>query len=403
MSRQTDRWRWYVAIAFFTIAGLTGVCFRLGMLGTDLFGLSLQNIRHAHSHLMFFGWAGLVPFLVASPINTFTSITQHTVVQHRAILAILVLSPITFFFFLLWGYHPVAFGDAQLPLSAIFSSFVMITWYVFAYGYWRSKPESSSIFHSWFSVALMLLIVSSLGAWGVGALQFFEVENILIPKAMTHFFLGTFTEGWVVLNVMALIAHALKLQSSDFYLPPSTLRAMIAFGVPFTFAYGIPSSMLTPELLGSARMGGMVSSVALLIFTIGAFNRMWRTNSIWFWPVVLLTVKGILQLITSLIPNEMWLSDHNLRILYLHILLLGAFTIGGFGWMHTIFKTNRRSFDLMVFACLTVLISLVLPTNVLPSAIKGIWVFYVIAGVAVLPVLAAAYFAFGFRTDKDSR
>jgi uncharacterized membrane protein YqjE len=57
----------------------------------------------------------------------------------------------------------------------------------------------------------------------------------------------------------------------------------------------------------------------------------------------------------------------------------------------------------MVFACLTVLISLVLPTNVLPSAIKGIWVFYVIAGVAVLPVLAAAYFAFGFRTDKDSR
>ncbi|MBO6795305.1 MAG: hypothetical protein JJ895_15470 [Balneolaceae bacterium] len=380
-----------VAIAFFILAGITGVLFRMGMLGADIFGLSLQNIRHAHSHLMFFGWAGFLPLIIASNAQSHAASKKWTVLQQRAIWAIVVLSPITFFFFLLWGYHPVAIGEAQLPLAAILSSFVMIAWYAFAFGYWRSKPEKSKPFQSWFSVALLMLIVSSLGAWGVGALQFFDIENILIPKAMTHFFLGTFTEGWVVLIVMGLIVRALKLQSSDFFLSQSTLQTMIAFGAPITFAFGMPNSMLTNELLWSARIGGMISSAAILIFCFGALKSVWRTNSIWLWPVVLLGTKALIVLITSLFPNELWLSDHNLRILYLHILLLGAFTIAGFGWMHSHFNTTRQSFNLIVYSCLAVLISLVLPTNVVPTPMKGLWVFYVITLVAIFPVISAMY------------
>ncbi len=403
MSKPSDQILWYIAITFFILAGLTGVLFRMGMLGTDLFGLSLQNIRHAHSHLMFFGWAGLVPFLIATQTRKGNLRQPSIRLQKIALWAIVIVSPITFVFFLLWGYQPVAIGEAQLPLSAICSSFVMIAWYVFAIGYWKSNPEISDADHSWFSVALMLLLISSIGAWGVGVLQLFDVENILFAKAMTHFFLGTFTEGWVVLIVMGLIAQSLKLQSSDFYLSPSTLRAMIALGAPLTFAYGIPNTMLTPELLGSARLGGMVSSAALIIFTIGAFKTVWRSNSIWFWPVALLSVKGLIQLITSLFPHELWLSDHNLRILYLHILLLGAFTIAIFAWLHSAFKTSKKATNLIAYACLIVLISLLLPTNVLPLAMKGLWVFYVIAGVAILPVLASLYFVIRISINSNSR
>lgn len=69
------------------------------MLGVDLFGLSLQNVRHAHSHLMFFGWAGLIPFLVAN--NNLNDGFAHTSnrLQSLALWAIVILSPITFVFF----------------------------------------------------------------------------------------------------------------------------------------------------------------------------------------------------------------------------------------------------------------------------------------------------------------
>ncbi len=391
MSLHTDRWLWRSAIAFFTIAGLTGVFFRMGVLGSDTFGLSLQNIRHAHSHLMFFGWAGFLPFLIAMQTEVSDLPEKEVSLQKYALWAIIILSPITYFFFLLWGYHPVAIGDAQLPLAAIFSSFVMIAWYVFAYGFWSSKFEKPNAYLPWFSVALLMLLVSSLGAWGVGLLQFFGVQNALLSKAMTHFFLGSFTEGWVVLIVVGMIVQSLKLQSRNFHFSLSTIRIMIAFGAPLTFAYGIPGSLLTTELLWSARAGGIISSIALLVFTLGAFTGLGRKKSIWVLPLLLLGVKGLIQLLISVFPNELWLTDHNLRILYLHILLLGAFTIAGFGWIHVHFQASRMSFNLMAYSCLVVLTTLVLPTNLFPGVMKGIWIFYVAAIAAFLPVIAAIY------------
>jgi hypothetical protein len=392
MSTPTNRKFWRFAVIFFVIAGCTGVLFRAGMLGIDLFGLSLQNVRHAHSHLMFFGWAGLIPFLVAN--NNLNNGFAHTSnrLQSLALWAIVILSPITFVFFLLWGYHPVAIGSANLPLAAIASSFVMIAWYLFAIGYWRSKKESTNGYHSWFSVALFMLIVSSLGAWGVGALQFVEVQNVLLPKALTHFFLGTFTEGWVVLVIIGIIVHALDLKPEAFLISQGTIRTLIAIGAPLSFAYGLPSSMLNTELLWSARVGGLMSSFGLLAFIYTAFKSDALSNSIWKWPIILLAIKALFQLIISVFPNEIWLSDHNLRVLYLHILLLGAFTLTGFGWICQRYQINHKIYLGMVISCLAVLVSLILPTNLIPVTMKGIWIFQTMTAVAALPVISAIWY-----------
>jgi len=51
------RWAWRTSLTFFVLAGLTGFLFRLELTYGGSFGMNLVNVRHAHSHLMYFGWA----------------------------------------------------------------------------------------------------------------------------------------------------------------------------------------------------------------------------------------------------------------------------------------------------------------------------------------------------------
>lgn len=381
---------WHSSLLFFVIAGLTGVLYRVGMVGGEVFSLNLQNIRHAHSHLMFFGWAGLLPLIIIYQYFKIGDIRAEFWMK-ISLLAIVTLSPVTYVFFLLWGYHPVSIGGADLPLAAMFSSLVMIAWYVFFYGYWQIRGKSNSDSEPWFTLALVMLMVSSLGAWGVGALQLFGVDNILLAKAMTHFFLGTFTEGWVVVIIIAILVKELGLNSESFLISPDRIRLMIVLGAPLTFSYGISESLLTPGLLWSARVGGLVASVAVIMVIFASTEKCSKLKALWFWPVILLGIKAITQLSVSVMPSNFWLADHNLRILYLHLLLLGAFTLTGFAFLHINFRTKLHSYQLMAITCMVLLFTLVLPTGLIPLSLKGSWIFYAMIFGAAFPVLAAIY------------
>jgi hypothetical protein len=51
---------WQLPLICFIIAGITGLLYRLGLVGIHVWDLNLEHIRHAHSHLMFFCWAVLL-------------------------------------------------------------------------------------------------------------------------------------------------------------------------------------------------------------------------------------------------------------------------------------------------------------------------------------------------------
>src|SRR5690606_1433652 len=48
---------WRLALASFTLAALTGAFMRFGLYLGFPAGLRFGDVRHAHSHLMFFAWA----------------------------------------------------------------------------------------------------------------------------------------------------------------------------------------------------------------------------------------------------------------------------------------------------------------------------------------------------------
>ena len=102
---------WKISLGCFILAALTGFLYRLGMVGwlPALWGLGLGNIRHAHSHLMFFGWA--VPFPLVILLNYLVSKVDDRatgVIWMRYSLTVALLFGILSYpFFLLYGYRPV--------------------------------------------------------------------------------------------------------------------------------------------------------------------------------------------------------------------------------------------------------------------------------------------------------
>lgn len=385
-----NQWLWHASVACFVLAGLTGFLYRLGMIGWVPGELSLGNIRHAHSHLMFFGWAVPLPLYIIMQkiIDKTDDVAKGISWMRYSIAAILFFGLMAYPFFLFYGYRPVALGSATLPLSVIFSGFVMISWYGFIIGYWQSRSslqDDESL--PWIDGALILLVVCSLGAWGVAVIQEWAPQSHLLMKSMTHFFLAAFTEGWVVLVICGILISELEIDKQNWWTSPQFALGAIAIGAPLTFPYGISESLLTPILLGTARFGGGLAAIGLLL-VMGAIFRSgkWK-HPIWIWPVALLILKGVMQLGASVVPSSFWLSDPGLRVLYLHILLLGGLTLLAFAWFNNRSMVPNNYFYIIGVSILVTLITLLMFTGVWPQVLSGTWIIDALAIGAILPIL----------------
>ncbi|MDX1637049.1 MAG: hypothetical protein R3281_03700 [Balneolaceae bacterium] len=390
---QRDGYLWQVIFFCFLAAALTGVLFRAGMTGWLPGELSLQNIRHAHSHLMFFGWASALPLYMVYRRALFLTTSSKERVRGVMLMkwslrGTLLFGLLSFPFFLFYGYHPVPVGNMALPVSVILSGLVMICWYVYLAGYlWVRKDIPAAEQNVWFEGALVMLVISSFGAWGVAVVQTIGLPGALAGKAMTHFFLACFTEGWVVLATLAMLDEWLETEEQQFPVSKQALAAAIMLGAPLTFPYGIPESLLTLPMLGTARAGGVMAGGGLLFVIVGMFRSGKSYGALVAWPLWLLLAKGVLQVAASVIPAGFWLSDHALRIFYLHLLLLGGFTLAGIGLLHAVTPTASIWYIMVSLSIAAVLASLLLLTRFWPVTWSGMWIYYAVTVVAILPVV----------------
>lgn len=388
-----ERVLWQASLACFVLAAVTGLLYRLGMVGWLPGELGLENIRHAHSHLMFFGWA--VPFPLVILLNRIRNAGSGSPPGYRwmkySLVAGMIFGLLAYPFFLFYGYRPVPVGSATMPLSVILSGLVMISWYGFMAGYLRGRSAlNNESTQPWFDGALVMLLVCSLGAWGVAVVQALDPDGHLFMKGLTHFFLATFTEGWVVLVLLAVLLTKLQPTDEMWLIPPHVALGCIAIGAPLTFPYGISESLLSAELLVVARLGGALaaSGLSAVIYALWSSRRSRPGFGIWSWPVALLGIKAAMQLGSSVIPSSFWLSDHALRILYLHLLLLGAFTLAMSAWLQERGPILRIYYLLVAVSVMAVLVSLVFPTSLWPPAWSGSWIYYLLVAAAMLPPLA---------------
>jgi hypothetical protein len=241
---------------------------RFGMIHGYPAGLQFVNVRHAHSHLMYFGWvtpalmgliAAWLPQISGRPLSPrFRWVMGATIIA--ALLAYLA--------FIQYGYQPAEFGDRRLPLSVIAATLNMLAWYAYAILYYtatRGVPRNRAL--RFWDAALIFMMLASLGAWGVAVVSRLGIEDPFWPVALTHMFLDLFSEGWMVLAVLGL-AHAAL--AGDLLSVSQKRRSrwgenLIVMGLPLVFLLAMPVGLVPDGLRLIASLGGLLVVAGLLV------------------------------------------------------------------------------------------------------------------------------------------
>lgn len=362
---------WFGALALFALAGSTGALYRAGMLFGLPFGLQFGNVRHAHSHLMYFGWAtvALMALIVARlPVFTQRSPGRRWRWMIGATLAFALLA---YFPFLFFGYEVVELNGARLPPGVIGASLNILMWYVFAWLYFtetRGVARNAALrFWDW---AIIFLILSSFGAWGRALLVALHVTDPFMTAATVDLFLDLFSDGWFALAVLGL-ALAEFPQADDAQLRRG--QRFILIGLPVTFLLGVQVELVPSALRLVAGAGGILVGGGLLLVIRSLWRAMPRARA-WKIPLVFLALKALAELGLSVPPLALWGESAGLRILYLHILLLGFVSLGLVAAAECAWgAASARGRVWLTFAVIALIVTLIPLTALWPTALNGRW------------------------------
>lgn len=379
------RRRWWLALTLFLVAAGTGAWLRFGSIYGFPGGLQFFNMRHAHSHLMYFGW--VTPALMTLMAAHLAATIERPLPQGllRAIDLTLVMAVLAYPPFLLYGYRTAVIAGRALPLSVMAAGLNVLGWYVFAWQYRRATrgmPQTFTL-HLW-DTAVLFLLYASLGGWGLPLLTLLNIENPLLSVGLTHLFLDEFADGWFVLAILGLLyaAHPAAAQN------PMARRShdLLVFGLPVVFLLGIPTHLLTWPLQLVGGLGGLLVGLGLL----GHLAVLWPQAKAWRVPLFFLGLKALGQLAITLPPVARWAELNALRVPYLHWLLLGFVTVGLLTAVPTAWGTAKVTYQRwFVTAVILLQLSLLPLTRLWPAPWSGPWVRQVAAWAALGPVLVA--------------
>ncbi len=319
----------YVSLFALALAASTGVLLRFGMIyGMPEWALNFAAVRHAHSHLMYFGWVTLALMVFiwrALPGYTGRPLARAVTWQLAATTVFALLSYPAF-----WqnGYGLTQIGSAHLPLGSMVSTFNGLTWFWFVFLYVRAtrglnpRPLPVQLW-DW---AIMLLLLASLGAAGLVGLVFSRADNPFLQQLFLHQFLDLFAVGWFNLAVLGVfwwqLSNTVQSAALPRWLPTMSLALLLA---P-TFVLGITPALLPPHLFWMAALANVAAAVLLAIHAVRYLRRAARPLAL---PGLHLLAFGSLSVIVAiafflLIPG-VWANSAAgpMRIFYLHDLLLG--------------------------------------------------------------------------------
>jgi hypothetical protein len=367
----------------FALAALTGSSLRFGMLHGFPSGLEFVNVRHAHSHLMYFSWVTpALMMLMMVALRGWGMRVRGTGVAGLALLAGLT----TFVPFLLSGYGLLRVGSALVPLSMITSALNGVAWYAFVgvyvaatWGRARSLPLRA------FDAAIFLLVLASMGALGLAGTGLAGAADPAWMRALVDFFLDLFGEGWFTLALLGLAYAALRPRAGGHVAERGVEILTLGLVVRSLAALAAPTGL--PWLGAAVAIGTGLAGAGLLL----AVAPLWRSGVTRWWalPLAFLTLKGAIEIALAW-PGAAALVDAlALRIVLLHAFLLGGITLGLVAAARSAFgPAAARSPAWLEAAVLALLASLLPLSGAWPRGLSGSWALPVAAWVSLLPAVA---------------
>ena len=377
------------SLACFALAALTGSLLRYGLLHGFPWELQYLNVRHAHTHLMYFGWVtpalfALIGVAVARRLGRPLPLAFHASVAAALVGGLLAYPP-----FLMSGYQLTAVGDTRLPLSMMAAGLVVVCWYAWSALYllvsWR-LPRDLAVLA--LDAAVLTLLVSSSGAWGLAALAFAPFAPPATMDALVRFYLDVFSQGWFVLALLGVLFAALPpFSRSRFDLP--ALAALFAglLGAAFAELLAWPHAV--------AQVSSIVAAGGLLLLAARAAHGAWRAGRAQAMLVSsLLVLKALLDVALLSPAIAAWSERMVLQVFLLHAFLLGVVTLGVMSlalreWL----PRSRRLFWWLALAVAALLMSQLPLSGLWPANLRGPWALAVafwatLPGTAVMLVAA---------------
>jgi hypothetical protein len=381
---------WHAALACFLLAAAGGVLLRFGLVQGLPFGLLPGDVRHAHSHLMFFGWVTPVLMLLLLRLQG-----AEVPVAGRRILALTLFAALASFLpFLLSGYRLTPVLGRALPLSMITSGLNGVAWYAFTVLFlFRARKggkQERPAAERYFLAAIALLLLSSVGAAALACAGMFKAGPLLVSSLAT-FFLDLFAEGWFGLALLGL-AYSSRPAAARERAARTGLVVLVAGLVLRNLADLLAANgFVLLEPLAAA--GSAVAGLGL----IAVLTPLWRQLlherlSLWHLSLGLLLLKAVVDLLSSSPGFAAWSAAAGLRVFYLHAYLLGAVTLGLIAAVREQWgeAAYRRPW-LLAGAALLMTASLLPLSGAWPAGWSGARALDVAAWLSPAPLLAVAY------------
>lgn len=383
---------WKLSLFSFCLAALTGFLYRCAGLGVLSPIAMPQNLKHAHSHLMFFNWLTVSLFII---VLQYCLPRTAEALQRRLIICIytsLILGFLAYGLFLTFGYQSVVVVQRKLPLAAIVSGLVMLSWYYFIYNYFSYQRRSLSAGYSVdnrttacqprvIRQAFVGLIFCSLGAWSISIFQLKPLFNPFLVTTFTHFFLTVFIEGWAGLMVLGLLRSRLVVYNSDTY--EKRFECLVLLGSLMIFPFALPRADVTSGLYYLAYVG---LSFLIIGWSLTFLQlRAGRFSSPLDRVLLAMVAVKVFLMLAIFLPVPFWPGEHGLRIFYVHFMLLGlaSMTI----LQITGAKESEWLRQLFMLTVLILLVSLILISGYWPAELFPANTYLIVAVVALLPVI----------------
>jgi hypothetical protein len=389
------------------LAAATGAWLRFAMLRGLPWGLAWTDVRHAHSHLMFFAWA--TPALIVAAFEATGRAGRGRWAAWAAVAAGLAAYPP----FLLDGYHLTTVAGRELPLSMIASGLNGLVWYAFAVTWWRAPRGGPPVARHALDAAVFLLVFASLGALGLAAVGMAPWASPSWMQALVGFFLGGFAEGWFGLGVLGL-AYAARPEAGRGRGRVAAIDLLVAGLVGAALArLALEGGAATGAAAGVARVAeaasGAVAGLGLLAATVpllGAEARRAmerRAWSHWTLPLTLLAAKALVDLAALAPAVAARVEAPGLRVLELHAYLLGVVTLGLLAAARGRWGDGAPGASAWTSAGVLVLLAGLVPISGLwPPSWSGAWMLPTAAWTSLAPIVAVAG-SWAVGTARDVR
>ncbi len=291
-----DPLRWVAPV--FVVATLLGLLMRLSFVGIST-GIPFDHLLHAHSHALYFGWAGLTILAAAYPDSGW-----------EVKLATWAL-PVMTLAFLLVGYA---------PLSIAMSTVMMFAWYLAIWRWWRARRDNLDLYTTTNRIGFTYVILASLGVWAMAYFKATGIGEPMSSRVAIHSFLSNF--AWFFL--IGTVGLAVRERAVD----PTTARRVVYWWAGLgwiTFPLGVAAGTTIPFVGNAARIAAI-----LLVYPTWLWVRaLWASpaGQGLRWAAIWLAIKMASDVALA-VGGE---GIHRILgrqgvVIYLHVMLLGYVT-----------------------------------------------------------------------------